>query len=128
MFLSLLAGHIIGDYFLQTEKMATKKTSSNFWAASHSLVYAVTICVTVGVFNKNIYMSSISLFVASLIVVFLSHYPIDRYRVAWRIMEFKGMPNINVPIEAAFAAIIYVIIDNSMHLAIMYWWFNGIIS
>jgi len=40
-----LLGHVLGDFYFQTDEIARKKESSVKWVLIHSLVYAVTIFV-----------------------------------------------------------------------------------
>ncbi len=104
---SLLFGHVAGDYFLQTHRMATLKISNSWWAALHSLVYTCCVVAAIGLLANPF----------AWLIVFATHYPIDRYSIAKKIMEFKGGPDFSNP----FAPIIYVIIDNSMHIILMVW-------
>ena len=107
----LLIGHWLGDYIFQTHEMATKKIADNWWCALHSWIYAV--CVILVLVSTGILPLS-SVWISSLIV-FLTHYPIDRYSIGYKIMELKGGPDFTNP----FAPIIYVYIDNGLHLILM---------
>jgi len=40
-----LLGHVLGDFYFQTDQMAEKKEKSFKWVLLHSLVYAVTVFV-----------------------------------------------------------------------------------
>lgn len=35
----ILIAHLVGDFFFQTDKMATNKSTSNKWLASHIMAY-----------------------------------------------------------------------------------------
>jgi hypothetical protein len=105
-FWMLLFGHFLGDYFFQTNKMAINKVNSNKWCAIHCLVYTMCIVSTIGlIFNPLAW-----------IIIFLTHYPIDRYSLAKKYMELKGGPDFTNP----FAPIIYCVIDNTTHIVLMY--------
>ena len=106
----LLIGHWLGDYILQSHDIATKKTASNWWCVYHSLIYTLCVISVLGFFWNFIYTNPLSW-----IIVFLTHYPIDRYSIGYKIMELKGGPDFTNP----FAPIIYVWIDNGLHLILM---------
>jgi len=112
----LLLGHLIGDYMLQTSWMAMnkgKKTCEGWFAAIlHSIVYTASICTTM--WNFNYWW---------IIAVFLSHVFIDHYSTAtWYLKHVKGM---NKPYKYSSQTytslywIIYVVVDNTMHLLLM---------
>ena len=106
----LLTGHWLGDYILQTHEMATKKTTSNWWCVYHSLIYTLCVISVLGFFWNFIYTNPLFW-----IIVFLTHYPIDRYSIGYKIMELKGSSDFINP----FAPIIYIWIDNGLHLILM---------
>lgn len=37
--------HLCGDYILQTDKMASKKTTSMFWAVIHTICYTIPFAI-----------------------------------------------------------------------------------
>ena len=39
--ISLLAWHFVADFFLQSDSMATKKSTSNFWLSTHCIIYSI---------------------------------------------------------------------------------------
>lgn len=131
LFVMLLFGHVIGDFFLQPAFMATKKGSADWMCALHCLIYALSICA----------FTQFSFLWFSF--VFLSHYIVDRYSLAdkWlRLIKGRDLDGFlkngqeNIPegfnrenyiaLRAAFSAICYVIVDNSIHLISMYFAFN----
>jgi hypothetical protein len=111
----LLLGHWIGDYILQTHEIATNKSkpdAKGFWACTiHCILYTISVMICL----LPLFTSS-TVFLASIALVYISHYFIDRYSVAYKIMEMKGGPAISEP----FAPSIYIIIDNGMHIVLMY--------
>jgi len=138
MFAELILGHLAGDYLLQNEWMAMNK-SKNTWvgwlsAFIHCVLYTLAICL----FMQNFDMIWI-------VVVFLSHFPIDKFSLAEKYMHFikgKGMKDyvnkdkwsddlVYVPkpdkeltrydmLEGGFTSIVYTVTDNALHLILMW--------
>ena len=55
IFLLLLLAHVIGDFYLQTEKMAENKTDHVRWVLIHCLVYwAAFVIAILPVFNWSL--------------------------------------------------------------------------
>lgn len=128
-----LIAHLVGDYVLQNHFMATKKTSSWFWAALHALAYGLPFLLLV----DHAWQWG---------AIVATHVLIDRYRLARYWVEFWGigcagwLPNYwhrqnqrnavmwmpeseveDLRVEAAppFLAVwLLIIVDNTMHLAI----------
>lgn len=64
-----LVAHLVGDYIIQSDRMALEKTRSSWWAALHALTYTLPfLCIT---------RSPVAL-----AVVACSHFVIDRWRLA----------------------------------------------
>lgn len=112
--------HLIGDYVLQTDWMARTKVRASFAALCHALVYALPFLL-------------LSPSPAALAAIALSHFLIDRFRLAryvafaknkttawdlkWADCGATGFPP-SVPPGQAFW--LMIAIDNTMHLAINY--------
>ena len=138
----LLLGHLAGDYLLQNQWMSMNKSKNTLkgWTAAfvHCIIYTLAICL----FMQNFDLIWI-------VVVFLSHFPIDKFMLAEKYMHFikgKGMKdyvkkdtpvqmksfptksNIDarVPVnryhvlEGSFMAIVYTVTDNALHLILMW--------
>ncbi len=45
-FILLLSGHILGDFYIQTSKIAEKKKNKMKWVLFHGLLYFLTVTVT----------------------------------------------------------------------------------
>ena len=133
----LFLGHLAGDYLLQNEWMAMNK-SKNSWigwlsASVHCIIYTLAICLFMWNFDP-IWM----------VVVFLSHFPIDKFSLAEKYMHAikgKGMRdyvkkdgwmdglvyvkpakkelNRYDMLEGGFTAIVYTVTDNALHLILM---------
>lgn len=112
--------HMIGDYILQTDWMATEKTKRNTAAAAHAVVYSLPFLL----------LSPSALAFA---VILVSHYFIDRYRLAryvifaknwvtnrrlrWAECSTTGYPN---GMPAWLSVWLMIAADNTMHLSINY--------
>ena len=111
-----LVAHVVGDYVLQSEWMACNKSKSSVVAAVHSVVYALPFLWLT--------QSPLSLF---LIVV--THFFIDRYRLAryviwlknrpwpgglpWSRLTATGFPEDTPPWMAGW---LFIIVDNTLHI------------
>ena len=122
----LLLGHLAGDYLFQNEWMAMNK-SKNTWvgwmsALVHCIIYTLAVCLFMQNFQP-IWMG----------VVFLTHFPIDKFRLAehyMHIVKGKGMRdyvhndtnevNKYDALEGGFTALVYSVTDNAMHLILMW--------
>jgi len=134
MMFRLLLGHLVGDYLLQNEFLAlnkSKNTRIGWLAASiHCLVYTLAVCL---------FMWNFDWF--WIIIVFLSHFLIDKFGLAELYMtKIKGfglkdyIDNINSDtrwhyisnskgnriLKGGFTAVVYTITDNTMHLVLMW--------
>ena len=118
----LLLGHILGDYFFQTHKMATNKTlpgKIGFDACfEHCIIYSLcTISCLLFIIPNNVILWSF-------IGIFVSHWFIDRYGLAYKYMQWKGGPDFTNP----FAPVIYIAIDNTSHIVLMYVYLHYILG
>ena len=126
IFERIILGHLVGDYLLQPKKMAITKSARGIkgviWCLAHCLVYTSIICL----FTETTDYLKISL-------IFLSHFPIDRWSLAsyWlRVIKgrdlmtaFKSKTEFH-EIDLSFSIIVYVIVDNTLHLLLMAAIFN----
>ncbi len=110
--------HLIGDYLLQTEQMAVRKTRSWFWAILHALVYSLPFLIVIHHWE-------------AWAVIFGTHAVIDRFRLANHVCRFKnvfwfGPGKPEQELESGYAKAtpehvrfwLVVIIDNTLHLII----------
>lgn len=120
----LLLGHIVGDYFLQWHWMALQKSKPGMDGVKacmiHSIIYTICIMVCLVFVYPPLTLSWGSAWFLGVTAcgIWLSHYPIDRYSLVKIIMYFKGGPDVNNP----FAPVIYIFLDNTMHIVLMYYW------
>jgi hypothetical protein len=129
LFINILLGHLIGDYLLQPKKMAIKKSESGYiglwWSLVHCFIYTLSVSILLGNFSPFV-----------LTIVFISHWPIDRYSLADKYLrlingrDFKSLIkkygqneslNLAATIETSFACLVYLIVDNALHLLLMYY-------
>lgn len=112
-----LALHMIGDYLLQSDWMATKKTTSHKAAAAHAVAYTIPFLTRT---RKPI----------PILMIGISHFFIDRYRLARYVVWAKnflapkgqdhemtptGMPSSTPPFLAVW---LLIITDNLIHTLI----------
>lgn len=114
----MLLGNFIGDYFFQPRKMAKGKSKKGLkgtlWCTLHCLIYTITMCIFLWNFHPLFF-----------ILIFLSHYPIDRYSLTEKWMKFINGGKIiddneNQKFEIIFACIMYAVIDNTAHLFLVW--------
>lgn len=114
----LIFAHLFGDYIFQNKKMALKKTTSLLWCTIHCLIY--TICFAVFYMTLN---------VAFLSLIFVSHWSIDRWGLGGKWLELIGGRDLLTAFlskdqyrefDVAFSCIVYTVVDNTFHLFIAY--------
>jgi len=114
--------HLFGDYVIQSDWMAQKKTSESVPALVHAITYTLPFAILTGSWQ-------------ALVVICLTHFVIDRWRLARYVCWIKNIPS---PKEfrhpwsecvgtgyhkdrpAWLAVWLLIIADNTMHLAINY--------
>lgn len=112
--------HLFGDYISQTEKMATKKTSSYTWTLIHAFVYSLPFFLLTSSYT-------------AISVIFITHFFIDRFRLARYVIFAKNkLTNFNLKWSDCsktgfhkntpewLSVWLMIIIDNTMHLIINY--------
>lgn len=72
-----LIAHAIGDYVLQSDWMANEKTKQSFAAACHAACYSLPFTI----FSPSL---------AAFIVIFGTHFVIDRWRLARYVVYAKN--------------------------------------
>lgn len=107
--LGIFLGHCLGDFILQNDWMAAKKTKYTLPCLVHCLFY------TLGMFL--VLWPHFSLPWLFYLIVFATHFPIDRFRLARRMMTWTGQENFA---SGPFAPWSVIIVDNTMHLLIAY--------
>ena len=130
-FETLLLGHLVGDYILQNNWMAQRKGSSLFPCLVHCLLYTAAVCLFT---NHSPEWAA---------VVFLSHFPVDRWSLADKWLRliggrslttyvehghetspdaFNKNPNLHtnyIALRGGFSALVYAVVDNTFHLLLL---------
>lgn len=116
----LLIGHLVGDYLLQSDWMAKGKSQPGIRGDNicllHCFIYS--LAVTLAVILDGWRIPSVELWRsigAVFVIASASHYPIDRWSLAKKWMGFYGQTT-----EGPFAPLVYVAVDNGVHLTLTY--------
>ena len=122
-----LVAHAVGDYILQSDWMANEKTKKSFAAFCHAFVYTLTF-----LFLTHSW--------AALLVIFATHFVIDRWRLARYLVWLKNFiapPGSNPPWSQCsgtgydkerppwLAVWLLIIADNTLHVlcnGAAIWW------
>lgn len=130
-FASLVIGHLFGDYVFQNKWMAMNKGASTFKCVVHCLIYTATVTYATWTVVHGWGWSTL---------IFLSHFHIDRWSLADKWLDFingrslrdyilNGKRDIPQDLDAenyhalrgGFTALVYAVVDNALHLAIMWY-------
>lgn len=141
-FASLVLGHLVGDFLLQGKWMAINKSKSTPVCLLHCVIYTGAVTLATWPFIHGWQWS---------LLIFLSHFPIDRWSLADRWLQVingrsnmdfiksghKDIPNPPWPydsvemfrknyytLKGGFTAVVYVVVDATMHLVLMYYGVN----
>ncbi|MFA6228514.1 MAG: DUF3307 domain-containing protein [Patescibacteria group bacterium] len=122
IFAGLVLGHLTGDYLLQNKRMAIAKSSPGWrgrlWCLAHCLLYTATVMVFLGSASP-----------AVALIVFFSHWPLDRWSLAGKWLKFIGARDFMTEfassgqyrdIHLPFAVLVYAVADNALHLILMW--------
>ncbi len=122
MFAKSVLGHLTGDYLLQSRTMALKKSEKSLngiaWCIFHCLIYTGSICLFLWTINPLI-----------IVLVFASHWFIDGWSLASKWLKLiRGRDFVKAynstekyhEIDLAFSCFVYAIVDNTMHLIILW--------
>ena len=117
--------HLVGDYVIQSDRMATEKTRSSLWAAIHAVTYALPFLL-------------ITRSPAAIAAIVGAHFIIDRWRLArfvcWAKNAIGGSchpwsecvaTGYHKDRPAWLAVWLLIICDNTLHLicnAFAIWW------
>jgi len=116
--LAILVGHLVGDYLWQNDWMANRKvykkddplTHSRLPCLVHVFLYTLATALAVEVTNALLGNEAWPWWAWAIIAG--THYPMDRYRLAARYMDFAGQRKFreNLGPWSLF------IVDNSIHI------------
>ena len=109
--------HLLGDYLLQSQWMAENKTSKNLAAFAHALCYSIPFLILTNF--KGLFLIAISHYLidryrlAKYMVFFKNHLAPSKYWPQWQDCSITGYSN-KLPDYVSFWLLI--ITDNTMHL------------
>ena len=126
----ILIGHLIGDYFLQNDWLALSKNKHTglgwLTCTVHCILYTLAVCAITR-----------TLEIPWVVLVFLSHFIIDKFglpekylkaingRSLERFMNNKDNAKYSphIGLRCGFTTLVFVVVDNTMHLILMcYGW------
>lgn len=115
-FVKAIIGHMVGDYLLQNQWMATKKSlpgkDGDIACTVHVLLYTLSIGLCTGLWNLMF-----------LSLVFLPHWIIDRWSLARYWLDFKNRFGTKESwLGSPFAYLNYAANDNTLHFICL--WFT----
>lgn len=106
--LGLIVGHLIGDYIVQNDWMAANKVKSNVVCLVHCLCYTLAILAC----------SFWWMPWWGLIICFMTHFPIDRWRLAgWWMRNVSGQKAFA---DGPLAPWSIIVVDNTMHITMLF--------
>jgi len=133
--IALLIGHLIGDYLFQNDAMALNKSKptplGHAWCFVHCSIYAM--CVMACVCAAGWHATWGNSWPLAWLIAYLTHYPIDKSGFGWKWMKFfkmsmfqdvdgsfSGMTGVQINKRQYFIAPVYIAVDNTMHLVLMW--------
>lgn len=112
--LELLLGHLVGDYVVQNDWMAGRKGEAGRVGHLACTVHCIAYTLACWAFTFA-WMPA-----WGLAVVFLAHWPIDRFRLAgWWMRNVSGQSFFASPDNRTFPWSI-IVVDNIFHLLTLY--------
>ena len=123
-------GHFVGDYLLQSKWMALTKSKPGaeglLACTVHVAIYTWAVLMFVGP-KMGPVTANIPYGLAVVpLVVFVPHWIIDRWSLAtyWlRLIGGRTFEDARDPWDIAFTALVYTVVDNTMHVLCLYWGF-----
>jgi hypothetical protein len=104
----LLTGHLLGDFIFQNDWMAKNKTRSHLACLTHCLLYTLSVLVFTFAFLPW----------WSYLLIFATHYPVDRWRLARKVMSWTGSDNFAAP---PFTPWSIFVVDLAIHFVSLSW-------
>lgn len=118
LFVLALLGHLVGDFVLQTKKMALEKSECSWRGDRQCFMHVILYTVAVSAFLQS---SSPVVW----ILIFAPHFVIDKFSLAsvWLKLiggrTFESAHNSTDEyreFDIAFTSIVYAVVDNTFHL------------
>lgn len=125
--IALLIGHIVGDYLFQNDFMAKNKglpgIRGHLICILHCSIYATIVAAAVLLggwrhisrFDDDGPHGLVTSYCMAWVVAWLTHFPIDRFGLSKKWMEFFGQT-----LEGPFMPCVYIGVDNGAHLLLMW--------
>lgn len=114
-----LVGHLVGDFLLQNDWMATNKKRSNFACATHVLIYTVTVMLLSGWYRQPPNIAA-----AAAVLIALPHFAIDRTAFVQHYMDDTGQQSFRENL-APWSSIS---VDQAMHALCLLWLWKLLIA
>ncbi len=118
LFVLALLGHLVGDYLLQSKRMALGKSQEGIagigWCAFHVALYTAAVAVFWQRFD-----------LVTLLLIFVPHFVMDRYSLgsAWlKLIRGRTFESAYTStdkyreFDIAFTCLVYAVVDNTFHL------------
>lgn len=118
LFNQMVLGHLVGDFVLQPKAMALQKADKGWYGTVictlHVIVYTLSIAAFTGLWNPWV-----------LLAVAVPHWMVDRFALAkHHLLSIGGRVPATIdsddPYDAAFTAIMYTVVDTTIHLLFLY--------
>jgi len=118
LFVKMALGHFVGDFMAQPKWMAMQKADAGWNGAYvctvHVILYTGILAMFTGIWDPGV-----------LLAIATPHWLIDRWSIAKVHLSNLGgrtPDNLNQddPFDAAFTALMYTVVDATMHLLFLY--------
>lgn len=122
IFIPMVLGHFVADFMLQPKAMALMKSKPGWEGTAtctkHCLIYTGTVCLFALTFNPIFAL-----------LVFLSHWPIDRWSLASKWEKLIGGRDIGKAfhssdphrdIDLGFSINVYTVADSTLHIVLLW--------
>ncbi len=103
----MIIGHLVGDYLLQNDWMAKNKTSSTLVCLIHAGLWTEAVRLLEWDHWYLLQGGPVSFW------LLVSHFLIDRYRLAWRSMAYTGQLAFR---DGPLSPWSIIVVDNTWHL------------
>lgn len=101
-----LVGHLVGDYLLQNDFLASGKKRSSRICVLHALIWTISVCAFADWHSLSVFL-----------FLLLTHFAQDRTDVVARWMDLVGQKGFRTGVCAPWSAIV---VDNAWHVVQIY--------
>ncbi len=122
VFARIVLAHLFGDYLFQTKSMALSKTAPDLKGWSSCAIHCLVYTAIFALFFKSLNPIFLSL-------VFLSHFPIDRWSLGQKWLDLiKGRSILKAfesrdkyrDLDISFSCLVYAVVDNTLHIFLIW--------